>query len=43
MGREAGLGLNQGVVYLMGIPFLLMAVIGYNFYKGQRQDNEPEA
>ncbi len=28
-----GLGINQGIMYLMGIPYLLLAILGWVFFR----------
>lgn len=28
-----GLGLNEGIIYLMGIPYLLLGILGYLFFR----------
>lgn len=32
-GGEAAKGINNGIIYLMGMPYLLIAVVGYFIYK----------
>ncbi|UGU18350.1 hypothetical protein LS482_05435 [Sinomicrobium kalidii] len=32
-GQEAARGINNGIVYLMAIPYILMAVLGYFVYR----------
>ena len=33
-GYEPG-GLNKGILYLMTVPYLLMATVGYGWYRGR--------
>ncbi|SDK39433.1 hypothetical protein SAMN05421823_102629 [Catalinimonas alkaloidigena] len=33
-----GAGLNAGILYLMGVPYLIFAVIGYSWYRSSRRD-----
>ncbi len=40
LGRNSAEGLNQGIVYLMGIPFVLAAVVGYKFWKKSQHGAE---
>lgn len=28
-----GLGINEGIVYLMGVPYLLLGILGYLFFR----------
>lgn len=35
MGEGGGIGLNEGIVYLMGIPYLLLAILGGVFFRKQ--------
>lgn len=28
-----GLGINQGIIYLMGIPYLLLGILGWVFFR----------
>lgn len=36
-GQEAAKGINDGIVYLMIIPYLLMAGVGYFIYKSRKK------
>ncbi len=38
MGEKPALGLNQGILYLMLMPFALVAVIGYKWWKNKDAD-----
>lgn len=33
MENGGGIGLNEGIVYLLGIPYLLLAIMGAVFYR----------
>ena len=35
LGEKPALGLNQGILYLMISPFLIMGYIGYRWWKSQ--------
>lgn len=36
-GQTAAEGINNGIVYLMAIPYILVFVIGYVVYKKMKQ------
>lgn len=36
LGEKPAQGLNSGILYLMLIPFILMGVIGYRWWKNNR-------
>ena len=38
MGEKPAQGLNQGILYLMGMPFAIVAFIGYRWWKGNRDN-----
>jgi len=44
-GRQAGGGwadgLNNGILYLMAFPYLLMGVIGISWYRHKKMQNKP--
>lgn len=33
LNEGEGLGINEGIIYLMGIPYLLFAILGYVFFR----------
>ena len=34
MDEEGGLlGINEGIIYLMGVPYLLLGTLGYLFFR----------
>jgi hypothetical protein len=35
-GQEAAKGINNGIVYLMIIPYVLIGVVGYVIYRNKR-------
>jgi len=37
LGEEPARGFNAGIIYLALIPFLVIAYIGYRWYKDNRQ------
>jgi len=36
LGEKPALGLNNGILYLIFTPFLLIGVIGYRWWKGNK-------
>ncbi len=36
-GQEAAKGINNGIVYLMIIPYVLIGVVGYFIYRNKRK------
>ncbi len=41
-GGTAGNSINDGIIYLMGFPYLLMAVVGYFVYKHYKKNKKTE-
>ena len=39
--NKYGLGLNTGILYLMTIPYIAAAVVGYLWYKNARLKKSP--
>ena len=37
MGEKPAQGLNQGILYLMLMPFVIVGYIGYRWWKGQKE------
>jgi hypothetical protein len=37
MGEKPAKGLNQGILYLMFAPFAIVGIVGYQWWKGNRQ------
>ena len=35
-GQRAAEGINNGITYLMVIPYILVAFVGYQIYKGKK-------
>ena len=35
-GQRAAEGINNGITYLMVIPYILVAFVGYQIYKGRK-------
>jgi hypothetical protein len=35
LGEKPALGMNQGILYLMGAPFIIVGVIAYRWWKNQ--------
>ncbi len=38
LGEKSALGLNQGILYLVGMPFVIVGVIGYRWWKNQPKE-----
>jgi hypothetical protein len=38
-GNTEGLGLNDGILYLLAAPYLAVAVVGFLWYKNYRRKN----
>jgi len=41
-GQETAKGINDGIVYLMMIPYVLMGVVGYFIYRGFKKSKSTE-
>lgn len=39
-GRTFGAGLNKGILYLMLMPYIIIAIIGYAWYKNSKKYTE---
>jgi hypothetical protein len=39
-GGTEGQGLNDGILYLLGMPYVLVAVVGYIWWRNRRQEHE---
>ena len=39
MGEKPAQGLNQGILYLMLMPFAIIGVVGYRWWRGQKISN----
>lgn len=37
-GRKIGIGLNSGILYLMGIPYMIVGIIAVAFYRKKIKD-----
>lgn len=37
-GGTAGQGLNNGILYMLMLPYLLVAIIGYTWYRNRKTD-----
>lgn len=35
LGEKPALGMNQGILYLMGMPFVIVGFIAYRWWKNQ--------
>ncbi len=40
-GNKQGLGLNDGILYLLAAPYLAVGVVGFVWYKKYRRKNIP--
>ncbi len=40
MGEKPAQGLNQGILYLMFAPFAIVGVVGYKWWKSNKQSEE---
>jgi amino acid transporter len=38
-GGSEGAGLNTGILYMLAMPYLLVAFIGYIWYRNRKLDN----
>ena len=36
LGEKPALGMNQGILYLMGAPFMIVGFIAYRWWKNQK-------
>ena len=41
-GGTAAAGINDGIIYLMFIPYLLIATVGYFIYKNYKKNQKSE-
>ena len=39
-GQETAKGINNGIVYLMIIPYVLMAIIGYAIFRNKKKSKK---
>lgn len=39
-GGTAGAGLNNGILYMLSMPYLLVATLGIIWYKNRRKEGE---
>ncbi|MGB4845420.1 MAG: hypothetical protein WBP16_13215 [Ferruginibacter sp.] len=42
LGEKPAEGLNSAILYLMAAPFVIIAVIGYRWWKGNKKFEEEE-
>lgn len=38
LGEKPALGMNQGILYLMGTPFIIVGFIAYRWWKNQPKE-----
>ena len=41
-GGTEGQGLNQGILFLLGTPYVIVAVLGYIWWRNRREEQEPD-
>ncbi|MEW7293094.1 hypothetical protein [Aquimarina sp. 2304DJ70-9] len=41
-GQEIAKGINNGIIYLMIIPYILIGAVGYFIYKNKRKPTNPK-
>ncbi len=41
-GGTAGKGLNAGILYMFSAPYILVAVIGFTWYRNRRKEEDGE-
>lgn len=41
-GGQEGEGLNNGILYMLATPYLLIGVIGYVWWRNRKKDEEVE-
>lgn len=39
-GGQEGEGLNNGILYMLATPYLLIGVIGYVWWRNRKKDND---
>lgn len=41
-GGQAGRGLNNGILYMLATPYVLVGLIGYLWWRNRRKESEEE-
>jgi len=41
-GGSAGKGLNKGILYMLAVPYILISVVGYIWWRNNKKVNEQE-
>lgn len=41
-GGQSGKGLNNGILYMLATPYLLVGLIGFVWWRNRRKENEEE-
>ena len=41
-GGSAGKGLNNGILYMLATPYVLIGLIGYMWWRNRKRDNEQQ-
>lgn len=42
LGEKPGLGMNNGILYLMATPLIIMAIIGIRWWRSENRNTENE-
>lgn len=42
LGTKPAQGLNTGILYLMSIPYIAIGVVGYSWWRSQKNNSEEE-
>jgi len=40
-GGSAGKGLNTGILYMLMLPYIMVSLIGYIWYRNRKKEAEP--
>lgn len=43
LGNKPAQGLNAGILYLMGIPYIALGIVGYKWWKSNKSVEEIDA
>lgn len=41
-GGTEGKGLNQGILFLLSTPYVIVVILGYIWWRNRRQEREPD-
>lgn len=42
-GGTAGRGLNNGILYMLAMPYVMVATMGYIWYRNRKEEEEEES